>query len=311
MFGVKRSNIFKTKLMKKIIVLITALLMSTFLVAQYNKSAGKNRVMAPVTNSSGERVMDKDGKVQYKEVKSDIYGNALGTQYDLAVDGAFDGKTVAVLHFYTEPRFDFNLPENALKEKGFSTYRWIHKPPSAEELEEKLQNACQLWIISNSTQMLNEDHLKVISDFFDSGKGVYIWGDNAPYYTDANYVAEALLGTTMSGNLRGDHTVSVDYEGEKIGLAPNHLITTGLQFVYEGITIATLKETEDLEPLIYGSAGNLVTACYDKDGKRAILDGGFTRLYYKWDTAGTGRYVKNAAAWLVNTERFGHIDINE
>ena len=31
----------------------------------------------------------------------------------------------------------------------------------------------------------------------------------------------------------------------------------------------------------------------------------FTRLYVKWDTAGTGRYVKNAAAWLVNVERFG------
>jgi len=28
-------------------------------------------------------------------------------------------------------------------------------------------------------------------------------------------------------------------------------------------------------------------------------------LFIKWDTAGTGRYVKNAAAWLVNYERFG------
>ena len=49
-----------------------------------------------------------------------------------------------------------------------------------------------------------------------------------------------------------------------------------------------------------------MAAFYDHDGKRAILDGGFTRLYNKWDTAGTGRYVKNAAAWLVNVERFGN-----
>jgi len=27
-----------------------------------------------------------------------------------------------------------------------------------------------------------------------------------------------------------------------------------------------------------------------------------------WDNAGTGRYVKNAAAWLVNYERFGGAD---
>ena len=49
----------------------------------------------------------------------------------------------------------------------------------------------------------------------------------------------------------------------------------------------------------------MVAAYYDRDGHRAILDGGFTRLYLKWDTAGTGRYVKNAASWLVNAERFG------
>ena len=60
-----------------------------------------------------------------------------------------------------------------------------------------------------------------------------------------------------------------------------------------------------LEPLIYGHEGNLVAAYYDANGKRAILDGGFTRLYVKWDTAGTARYVKNSAAWLQNVERFG------
>lgn len=48
-----------------------------------------------------------------------------------------------------------------------------------------------------------------------------------------------------------------------------------------------------------------MAAYYSRNGKRAILDGGFTRLYIHWDTAGTARYVKNAAAWLVNYERFG------
>lgn len=49
----------------------------------------------------------------------------------------------------------------------------------------------------------------------------------------------------------------------------------------------------------------MVAAYFDRDGKRAIVDGGFTRLYVNWDTAGTGRYVKNSAAWLANVERFG------
>ena len=50
------------------------------------------------------------------------------------------------------------------------------------------------------------------------------------------------------------------------------------------------------------SSNNLVVASYNKDGKRAIIDGGFTRLYIDWKSAGTGRYVKNAAAWLANIE---------
>lgn len=249
------------------------------------------------------------GETKKVEVDADTHGNAAGNQYDLAVDGAFEGETVAVLHLYTGEGFDFHLPKAALKEKGFSVYRWINNPPSAEELKKSLDKACQLWIISSHTQKLNAQHLKVIKEFFDSGKGVYIWGDNQPYYADANYVAEHLFGTKMTGNLPGNEVVTLQQRSEKIGLMPNHLISTGLQNIYEGITIATIDRHKDFTPLIYGHAGNLVTAVYEKDGKRAIIDGGFTRLYISWDNAGTGRYVKNAAAWLVNYERFGQAPI--
>ncbi|RLD64867.1 MAG: hypothetical protein DRI95_09965, partial [Bacteroidetes bacterium] len=212
---------------------------------------------------------------------------------------------------YTGEGFDFSLPKAALKEKGFSVYRWINSPPSAEELEEKLKKACQLWIISSNVRKLNEKHLKVIKKFFDSGKGVYIWGDNEPYYADANYVSQHLLGVSMLGNLPGDEVVGLNNKDLKTGLAPGHLITTGLEYVYEGITIATIQDNASLTPLIYGHESNLVTATYERNGKRAILDGGFTRLYVAWDNAGTGRYVKNAAAWLVNYERFGGADKDE
>ena len=266
--------------------------------AQYNICAGQNAVY--------EDSYDAD-KREYRKVKveADRHGNAEGNQYDLAVDGAFQGETVAVLHFYTGGGFDFSLPKAALKEKGFSVYRWMNKPPSPEELEKSLKKACQLWIISSSSKMLNEDHLKVIKKFFDSGKGVYIWGDNEPFYADANYVSEYLIGVKMLGNLPGDVTVGINDKKKGVGLTPGHLITTGLEYVYEGITIATIQDEQNaLKPLIYGHEGNLVAATYEQDGKRLILDGGFTRLYYSWDHAGTGRYVKNAAAWLVNYERF-------
>jgi len=274
--------------------------------AQYNTNAAKNIV----TEEVQEVYFDKDAGVNksrtvQKEVAGDVYGNAKGNQYDLAIDGAFEGQTIAVLHFYASGGFDFELPKKALAEKGFSVYRWINQAPTPKELKEGLDKACQLWIISDSQQHLNAEHLKIIKEFFEKGRGVYIWGDNQPFYADANYVSKALIGVKMTGNLAGNKVVNLQMEEKKAGVTPNHLITTGLQNIYEGVTIATLSESEDLTPIIYGSADNLVTAVYEKDGKRLILDGGFTRLYVNWDTAGTGRYVKNAAAWLVNFERFG------
>ena len=74
--------------------------------------------------------------------------------------------------------------------------------------------------------------------------------------------------------------------------------------IFEGITIAEVPTTDLLRPLVYGSNGRVVTAYFDHDGCRAIVDGGFTRLYHKWESAGTDRYIVNAAAWLLNIERF-------
>jgi hypothetical protein len=291
-------------------LLTAALALSSAASAQflpYTKSAGQN---AP-TEAVRVRSVDQDGHVtehvEQRQATRDGYGNAQGNQHDLAVDGAFDGQTIAVLHLYVDPSFDFSLPKAALKEKGFSVYRWVNQPPSPKELEQALSKACQLWVISDSSRKLTDEHIAVIKRFFESGRGVYIWGDNEPYYADANALGEALLGVTMTGNLQGDQVVNLQKEidGKQVGVRRGHLLTTGLEFLYEGITIATVEPNKVLEPLVYGSAGNYVAGFYDQGGKRAIFDGGFTRLYCKWDTAGTARYVKNAAAWLTNAERFG------
>jgi hypothetical protein len=274
----------------------------------YTRSAGQN-APAPATAVVDE--VQGDGTVRRVEKKieatRDMHGNAQGNQYDLARDGAFKGNTVAVLHFYTGEGFTFELPKKALAEKGFSTFRWTNAAPPVKELETSLEKASQLWVISDcSATHLTPAHLDVIEKYFNSGKGVYIWGDNDPCYGDANLVGERLLGVRMTGNLPGDQVVGIQQDGKGKGVAKNHLISTGVETVYEGVTVATIQGNQVLTPLIYGSAGNLIAAAYEKDGKRLIFDGGFTRLYYKWDTAGTPRYVKNAAAWLANFERFGN-----
>jgi hypothetical protein len=158
--------------MKTSKLLIAGLALSCSLIsngtfAQYNSCAAKNVITEkaeevyynPATQSEETRTVER-------EVAADSYGNAQGNQYDLAVDGAFEGQTIAVLHLYTGEGFDFKLPEAALKEKGFSTYRWMNAPPEPAVLKEGLDKACQLWIISSNTQMLNAEHLKVIKEFY-------------------------------------------------------------------------------------------------------------------------------------------------
>lgn len=291
--------------MKSQLIIIAMLLISGSYFGQYNQNAAKNVILESVEEVYYDKVAKKSKtRIVEREVESDDYGNAKGNQYDLAVDGAFKGQTIVVLDF-CEDGYSFDTAKQALAEKGFSVYRWSKKAPSPKDLKEGLAKACQLWIISGHSRYLNNEHLAVIKDFFESGKGVYIWGDNEPYYADANFISKALINVEMNGNLRGDKVVSLQMKEKQAGVTPNHLITTGLQHIYEGITIATLPDHKDLTPIIYGSAHNMVTAVYEKNGKRVILDGGFTRLFIKWDSAGTGRYVKNAAAWLVNYERFG------
>ena len=202
-----------------------------------------------------------------------------------------------MLHLYTGEGFDFALPEAALKEKGFIIERWADEPPTPLELEVSLKNASQLWIISSNTAKLSSAHLNVISSFYTSGKGLYIWGDNDPYYADATLLSSKIFASSLSGNSTGDQIVHKFSEQSNIGMV-SHPVCAGIDNLYEGVTISQISINQNLRPLVFGSDGNVVIA-YGTSGKaRALLDGGFTRLFIKWDSAGTARYVKNAAAWL-------------
>jgi hypothetical protein len=253
---------------------------------------------------------DAAGKVNITGVQTDTFGNPLGNEFDLAKDGAFKGYSIAVLHLYTGEGFDFSKPQAALKEKGFDIVRWADAAPPLDEFRRELWRCCQLWVISDKDRKLPDEIVDEIDDYFKTGHGVYIWGDNDPYFVDANVVGERLLNTTMGGNLPGDRSVPLQPKAGEPGFK-RHLITTGLNHLYEGVTVASVQESdglkpiEGIKPILYGSNCVLINEAYDHNGCRALLDGGFTRLYFKWDTAGTGRYVKNAAAWLANVDQWG------
>ncbi len=236
--------------------------------------------------------------VNYSTVQSKI------SEGKPVTDGKFTSSTVLVLQFYVCNEFDFVEPRKALESKGFSVYRYQYFPPTPEELDKALALSTQIWIISDVSPRLTDEHIKVIKKHFDQGKGLYVWGDNDPYYADANKISQSIFQTQLLGDYIGDQTIGLkEKEQDKSGVVANHLISTGIEKIYEGSTISDVRtNNKDLKPLIYNSQGKLVACVYEKEGKRAIIDGGFTRLYHKWNTAGTDRYVKNAATWLTNVE---------
>lgn len=238
------------------------------------------------------------GQNQITGAGSDQYDNAYGSEFDLVEDGSIIEAKVVVLNLY--PGLNLAQPRAALERKGFT----LVELRDGTRLPEEMVDAAELWVISDSVRHLAPTALDAIESFFHEGRGLYIWGDNAPFFADANLVLERLFRTAMFGDSPGDQVVSIRTGEATSGLVPGHLVTTGLTNIYEGVTIAEVQTNELLRPLIYGSNGRVVAAYYDNDGRRAIVDGGFTRLFYKWESAGTDRYIVNAAAWLLNIERF-------
>ncbi len=234
----------------------------------------------------------------------DRFGNPQGSEFDLAQDGSFEGYTIVVLNLCNE--CDFTEPTKALRKKGFNIVEYKNMP-SPKILKGLLRDdKSQLWIVSHRTSFMDDEHVRIIVDYYNAHHGVYIWGDNEPYFADANKLLQAIFRTSMRGNSRGEQVLGIQQIPGGPGIIPNHPITTGIVNFFEGITIAEIVLVQGLEPLMYGSDGLVVAAYSDRNDRRLIADGGFTRLCHRWDSAGTDRYVVNAAAWLANIEYFGY-----
>ena len=237
----------------------------------------------------------------------DSFGNPMGSEYDLAQDGAFEGYTVIILGLGASSRkYNLSAPKAALEKKGFSILEYRKVPPIEEFKAALNKDKTQLWILADKEPCLNEQYYSAIQRYFENGNGVYFWSEEEPYYQDVNLLLSRLFGASMYGNSRGGKVLGVQAAEGQSGIISDHHITTGIVSFYEGTTISSVNLGGKLKPLVYGSNKQIAAAYYDDNQRRAIIDGGYTRLYCQWDSAGTDRYVVNAAAWLTNIERFGY-----
>jgi hypothetical protein len=183
---------------------------------------------------------------------------------------------------------------------------------TAAHLQHLLLGASQCWLISGSEEVLSEDCLHVLFDAWATkGVALYILADNEPYVADANRLLHLMELPPLAGNFLGNEVVARRAEhAEKLALEPgfvsSHPIMRGISQLYEGITVAEVDPVHAFalpahaQPLLYNSRGRITAyAVPPAAGKpQVIVDGGFTRLFFHWDNAGTARFIKNCAAWL-------------
>jgi hypothetical protein len=118
--------------MRIITVIASLLLFGTNVWAQYTPSAAQNapkKAYRPVLNKRGGYVFDAAGKTKYEHYdrapKADRHGNASGSQYDLAIDGAFRGQTILILD---QVGNTLTNTRASLAKKGFATVVFRGRP---------------------------------------------------------------------------------------------------------------------------------------------------------------------------------------
>jgi hypothetical protein len=184
------------------------------------------------------------GMSRIPTASKDNYGNAAGREFDLVADGAFSNKVIYVLNL-CHRECSLTSPNAALSKKGFRVVEDI-TVPGKHDFAARLNEASQFWLISDMEGYLPSDYIGLIEEYFNRGHGIYIWGDNAPFFVDANKVAAQIFGITMSGNSPGTQVVSLREGGKISGIIPNHLISTGIVNVFEGSTIAEVMTSNEL-----------------------------------------------------------------
>ncbi|CAF1301588.1 unnamed protein product [Rotaria sordida] len=243
----------------------------------------------------------------------DRYHNPTGRIYDLGRDSAFSEYSILIAQFYTDWEFNdtaMKIPIDALKVKGFHV---THVKTEDKCIKEMASNRYQIvWIISTNN-IQNSSFISALTTYHSSGGAIFLFADNTPYVCHVSEFLKTKFGITLEGDYYGDKTLVYKENGyQQTGHFGQHDIFTGIENLYEGITIchpvySTPPSRTKFITIATATDGNSSIAVYDplltSTEGRLCLDCGFTKLFRKWDSAGTERYIINASCWLLGMEK--------
>ena len=259
----------------------------------------------------------------------DIFGNPQGKEVGLARPAEFLGKKI-IAWWNPKQQGKYILRKDnplwaSLRDKGFDV-----RVETGTFQVDWLKQCDQLWLFSGINigdentppSGMNPFVYNAIVEFVSAGKGLYLLADDAPHCIDeANYLAKLLFGCQISGNDPGQKTAFIasrklspeqiqKYNGHYA--ARDHLLFTGVNFIYEGVSISTFSPSPKLNLVLQSSVKKPLIAVSGVRGQRVVLDCGFTKYYYDdvdpqmnyiTRTAGTLQFANNVAAYLAGKDR--------
>jgi hypothetical protein len=216
----------------------------------YNKYVGKS---------------GRDKRASMADVKRDEYKNPVGSDFDLGKDKGFTGFSVLVGQFFhsaTESELSTaelrRTTKSDLQDKGFTLDFVDTEEDFICKLDDERTPYVAAWVISHCAEEVNRRnrgrHGATLYDRFAEaclrfhlrGGGLLLFAENEPHFTHCNVVLQRLFGhdVQVGGNEPGDNFVkspgieSAGSESKGEFKELGHLLTTGVETLYEGKTIA-------------------------------------------------------------------------
>jgi len=285
----------------------------------------------------------------YAKIEVPSTENFSESKYDLGKDGAFSDYSVLVMMFLACLDNDWeSCAGTALKQKGFNVIYCTHNDVKKFLTEIKTGKYRVVWILSSGGGYIDEwqidsartylkDDLKeqfvsAVVDYHKSGGGLFLWGDNEPFYYEMNLILQQIAKINndekkpsyiqFSGNTNADRVLSYGDPTKPGEFDKDHIIFSGINYLYEGVTICYpviqssiddpfIDPSADCFPKTVGEYDVLATSSNGKpvilkiekknECGRVIIDSGWTKLYAaNWNTVGQSRYVVNACVWLMD-----------
>jgi len=281
-------------------------------VAQSDYSQAPQQIPQPQTPPFQIPTQQPVKKGGYTEAEINVLrgkGNEERAEFDLGKDGAFSDFAILVGCFCNEvTHWDHNSGK-ALSQKGFRITYVTEEREFIRQLKNGANGFDVTWIISSRSSSLNPieqaEFKTLVLNYHKTGRGLFIYGDNDPYFVQANWILPDLVGTTLVGDTPGGRVMSYG-NGKTTGeFDANHLIFGGINYLFEGITICYPLAEGKLTHLATSSDGHPCISFLEstQEHGRVLLDTGFTKLYNNWNSAGQARYVVNVTVYLVDVER--------